>query len=351
MIFRVLASRHFTYPEIECSKNSKHSPHTLYIVEVCYYVVSIVQSNVHTRICLYNSSKSTNCKLYQESQSKQHRSCQPQGSSVESPKPAKNFNSSRNSNNHCCTSKICTGIYIESNRVHVMSPYLEPQHRNSSHSINHTNITEYWFSCKEAKHVAHNAKSRHNKYIDLRMPEEPELMLILYYIPSPRRQEETSIKITISQKHGKPSSKHRKTPDKQNANKTQCPHKQRKTVQGHPLSTHVCNSYQEIDRSQNTSNTCYVQTKNCQINRSPGVTLCTTKRRIRCPPNTRSLLYQSTQQQQDHSHWQYPEANVVHTRKCHIGCSNHNGYEPVRFVFLCFHKKRTFSLSLGDTPH
>lgn len=154
-------------------------------------------------------------------------------------------------------------------------------------------------------------------------------MLILYYITSTRRQEETSIKITISQKHGKPCSKHRKTSNKQNANKTLCPHKQRKTVQGHPLSTHVCNSYQEIDRSQNTSNTCYVQTKNCQINRSPGVTLCTTKRRIRCPPNTRSLLYQSTLQQQDHSHWQYPEANVVHTRKCHIGCSNHNGYEPV----------------------
>lgn len=44
----------------------------------------IVQRNVHTRVCKYNSSKSTNSKQHQKSQSKQHRSGLPQTSTVQS---------------------------------------------------------------------------------------------------------------------------------------------------------------------------------------------------------------------------------------------------------------------------
>jgi hypothetical protein len=95
------------------------------------------------------------------------------------------------------------------------------------------------------------------------------------------------------------------------------------------LSTHVCNSNLKVNRSLNTSNTNNMQTKNCQVYRSSRVTLNTTKGRICCPPHTRSLLNQSTQQQQDHSHGLYPKTNVVHSRKCHIRPSNHNRYLPV----------------------
>jgi hypothetical protein len=83
----------------------------------------IVQSNVYSCICQNNSSKSTNCKQYQKSQSKLHRSSKPQRSSIKSSKPAKNFNSSRYCNNHCSTCEICSGIYIQTNGIHVMQIY------------------------------------------------------------------------------------------------------------------------------------------------------------------------------------------------------------------------------------
>lgn len=167
-------------------------------------------------------------------------------------------------------------------------------------------------------------------------------MLVLNNVTSSSRQEKACIKITVCQKHCQSCCKYRKTPNQQNANKAQSPNKQRYSIQSHSLSTHVCNSYLEVNRSLNTSNTSNVQTKNSQVNRSPRVTQYTTKRGVCSPPYPRSLFYLSAQQQQDHSHGQYPKTNIVHSRKCHVGPSNHNGYLPVHVYF--FSKSRTFSL-------
>lgn len=93
----------------------------LFFVQKIYN--SIVQSNIYSCICQNNSSKSTNCKQYQKSQSKLHRSSKPQRSSIKSSKPAKNFNSSRYCNNHCSTCEICSSIYIQTYCIHVMQIY------------------------------------------------------------------------------------------------------------------------------------------------------------------------------------------------------------------------------------
>jgi hypothetical protein len=72
-----------------------------------------------------------------------------------------------------------------------------------------------------------------------------------------------------------------------------------------------------------------VETENCQINRSSRVTLSTTKRRIGCPPYSRSLLYKSANNLQGQSCRQHPKADVIHTRKSHIWRPDHHGDEPV----------------------
>lgn len=52
MVLRILTSSLFTYPEIECSKDSKNCPHAQYIVEMCNYVVSHSLSCVTTEFGL-----------------------------------------------------------------------------------------------------------------------------------------------------------------------------------------------------------------------------------------------------------------------------------------------------------
>lgn len=85
VVLRILTPCLFANPEIKCSKNSKNRTHTLNIVEVCYYIVGVVQRDVYSSICQNNSGKSTNSKQYQESLGKQHRSSQPQGTTIKGP--------------------------------------------------------------------------------------------------------------------------------------------------------------------------------------------------------------------------------------------------------------------------
>lgn len=85
MMLGILTSSQFATPEIESSKNSKDSSHTLHIVKMSDHVVSIVLSYIHSPICQNNSGLASNSKLDQESQSKLHRSSQPKGASIKSP--------------------------------------------------------------------------------------------------------------------------------------------------------------------------------------------------------------------------------------------------------------------------
>jgi len=161
------------------------------------------------------------------------------------------------------------------------------------------------------------------------MAEKPELMLILHNISPSSRQEETGIEVSVSQKHSQTSSKYGKTSNQQNPDKTHSPNEQGQTVQGHTLSSHICNSNQEIDRSKNTSNPSNVQTENSQVNRSSRVTQSTAQRRIDGPSYSCSLFNQRALQQQSHRHGQNPKTNIVHSRKCHIRSSDHYWYQPI----------------------
>lgn len=105
-------------------------------------------------------------------------------------------------------------------------------------------------------------------------------MLILHNISSAPRQKERGIKVTVSQKHGLPSCENGETSDLKNAYKAKRPYKQGYAVECHTLSAHVRDGHQKIYTSLDASDTRNVQTKNCQVNRSPGVTQSAAKRRI-----------------------------------------------------------------------
>ena len=329
VVFGVLASGHLRYPKIKCSKDSCNSPHTLHIVEMRYYVVGVMKSNVYSSVGQYDTSESPNCELHLESLSKEHWCSQPKASSINSCKPAKNFNSSRHCNNHCCTCEISTSVYIKTYSVHVVRPYEESLHSNCSHCINHSYITKYWFTCKEAQYMRYNSKGGQNQYVHFGVSEKPELVLVQHYVSTTCWQKERCVEITVSKEHSQTCSKYWQTSNQLNTNKANRPYKQGHTVQSHTLRTHVCYSYQKINTSLNGSYTRHVETENCQVYRCPGVTLRATKRRVCSPPYSRSLLYQGTEYLQSLSHRLNPKTDVVHTRKCHVRCSDHYRHQPV----------------------
>ncbi len=329
MVLWILASSLFTYPKIKSCKNSKYSSHTQYIMEMSYNIVSIVQCYIHSPICQYNSGKSSNSKLNLESQSKQHRGRQPQGSPIQSSKPRENFDSSRHSNNHRCTCKICTSIYVQTNCIHVVCPNLESKNGDRSHGIHHSYIPKNGFTRKKTQHVANDTKGRLNQNVYFRVSEEPEQVLIQYNITSTCRQKERSIKVSVCLKHSQSRCKYRKAPNQLDTHKTKGPYKQRYAIKGHTLCTHVRHGDQKIHRPLNTANTRNVQTKNSLVNRSTRVAQSTTKRRICSPPYTRSLFHQSALEQQRLPGRQHPERHVIHAGKCHIWRADHDRHKPI----------------------
>ena len=166
VFFFVHTTCQFWKPKISPPLDPENSSHTLHIVEMSNYIISIVQCYINSSVCLNNSSKSTNSKLNKKTKCKQHRSSQPKGTTIKSPKPTKDFNSSRNCNNHSSTGKVSTSIYIQTNSVHVVSPYQESENCNSSHGIDHSNISKYRFTSKETQYVTNNTKSRQNQDVN-----------------------------------------------------------------------------------------------------------------------------------------------------------------------------------------
>ena len=71
---------------------------------------------------------------------------------------AKYFNTCRNCNNSCCSSKISTSIYIKSNGISVVSSYNETKNTNRNSSVNSSKITKNWFCGIRRNNMADNSK-------------------------------------------------------------------------------------------------------------------------------------------------------------------------------------------------
>lgn len=311
MMLSILTPSQFPNPKIKSSKNSKDCSHTLNIMKMCDHVVSVVQCNIHSPICQNNSSLASKSKLDQKSQSKQHGSTLPNRSSVKSPEPTENFNSCGNCNNHSGTSKIPSSIYVQPYSVHVVSPNLEAQNRNGSHSIDHSYVSKNRFSREETLHVTDNSEPGKNQHVHFRVSKKPKQVLVLKHVSSSSRQKETSIEVTVSQLHGQSCSKNWQTSNQQNADKTHCPNEQRKSILSHSLCTHICNSDQKINRPLNTSDSCNMLAKNSLIYRSSGMAQCATQGWISCPSYSRTLLHLCTKLLKNQSHWQNPKRDII----------------------------------------
>lgn len=347
-MFGVLTTSQFADPKIKCSENPSDCSHRQNVVKVRNNIISIVQSNIDTSVCLHNSCEPTNCKLNYKAQCKKHWSCELLRTTIESSQPTKNFNPCWDCNNHSSTGKICSCIYIETYGKHVMSPDLKSENCNSSHSIDHSNITKDWFTCKKTQNMRNNSKSWLNQNINFWMTKKPKLMLILNYITSTCRQEKGCIKVTVSEKHSEPCSKNRLASNLLNTNKADRPNKQWKAVQSHSLCSHICDGDEKVNTSLNASNSSNVKTENSQINSCTRMSYCTALWRICGPANSWALFYLSTQDLESQTSRQNPKRNIIHSWKSHICCSNHHWHLPIsKASYKCWHHhKKLHELSV-----
>jgi hypothetical protein len=141
---------------------------------------------IYPPVCEYNTGKSSNGEQNQESKCKQHRCSQPQGTSIKSRQPAEDFNPGWNCDNHSGTSEVRTSVHIQTYSIHVMSPHLEPEYRNSPHSIHHSYVPKYWFTCEKAQHVADNTECGLYLYVNFGVTKKPKQVLVQHNIPPTR---------------------------------------------------------------------------------------------------------------------------------------------------------------------
>src|SRR3569832_827419 len=124
-------------PKTSCTENTKNSTQREYIVKMSYNIVCIMQCQIKSSITQDNTSNTPYSKQKQKSQHPQTNRCPNCWRPNKPSKSPKYLNTSRYSNNHCGTCKICSCIHIHTYSKHMMSSHYTPQKSNTHDSINH----------------------------------------------------------------------------------------------------------------------------------------------------------------------------------------------------------------------
>jgi hypothetical protein len=160
-----------------------------------------VESDVKTSVSKSNTCKTSNSKEEEESYSKKpcwvikiDRSTSPSSNS------AKNLDTSRNRNDPCRSSKVCTSVHVKSYSIPVVGSYDKSKNTNRYPSVYPSKVTKNWLSRVSRYHLTYNTESWKNKNVHFRVSEESEKVLIKNWVTSSCWIVETSVKVTVSKK-------------------------------------------------------------------------------------------------------------------------------------------------------
>ena len=326
--FIILITSNFTTPEIKSSKNTNNSTKTQNIMKMSNNIISIMKSDIQTRISKYNTSNTTKSKQYNK-KNRQYKWCIPMWFTTKySTNPTKYFNTSRQCYNHCCSCKISSSINILTNTKHMMRPYLKSQYTNRQHCINHTLITKYRFQYKTWYNMRNNTKTRQNQNINFRMTKKPKQMLIQNRITTTSGIKKRCIKITISKQHSLCTSLNRQRQKQKPSCYKYRPYKLWYRCKRHTRSSHINSSSNLIYRTHKRTNTSNMQTQNRKINSWSHMKRRIRQWRINSPTST-STTTKQTSCLQYKRWWQLPKTYIIKTRKRHINSTNHYRLLPI----------------------
>src|SRR5215510_2093427 len=83
--------------------------------------------------------------------------------------------------------KIFTPVDTHARHEHVMRPNDEADEADRHHGVGHAEVTEHRLAREGGNDVTDHAEARQDQDIDLRVPEEPEQMLIEQGVTAARR--------------------------------------------------------------------------------------------------------------------------------------------------------------------
>src|SRR5712691_5456783 len=146
-------------------------------MEMANHKVSIVQRDIQHWLSQEWPTQSTGDEQRNESNGKQHRCLQANASTPQSTEPVESLNGGGYADGHRHNRKRKCRIRAHAAHEHVMSPHHEAEKADGHEGISHRLVSEDRLSGESRDQLRRNPHSRENRYVDLRMPKEPEQVL------------------------------------------------------------------------------------------------------------------------------------------------------------------------------
>lgn len=122
----------------ESSEEGKDNASGEDVVEVSDDVVGVVKCDVKGGVGEDDSSDAPDCEEEDKPNCSKERCFEAGVGAMEGCDSTKNFYPSWDGNNYSSGGKVSTGVYVYSNREHVVAPYDEAQEPNREYSINYS---------------------------------------------------------------------------------------------------------------------------------------------------------------------------------------------------------------------
>ena len=206
-----------------------------------------------------------------------------------------------------------------------MCPHNKAQCANCDDRPNHWQIAKDRLAAERGNHVADNAKAGQDDDVHFGVTEEPQDVLVQYRITAACWVKERETKVAVHQQHGDCASQYGQRQKDQPARHEDRPAEQGHLEQGHTRGTHVQESCDHVDRTQNGRSTGYVNREDREIHRHTAFT--NGKWWIQYPADTGTGLTVTARRQNRTDSQRgttdiQPKRQVVHTRERHVGRAN-----------------------------
>ena len=297
-------------------------------MEVRNNVVGVVQLNVNRRNGKNDSGEPPNGEDHNETNSKEHRGLEGHGPTPHGCKPVKDLHARWHCNKHGGVHKEQLAGKWHAGCKHVVRPDHEGEDGNGGCGIDHGAVAKQALARKGGDDLRDDSKGRKNHDVDLRMPEEPEDVLVHDGVTTGRGVEKRRAEVAVGKRHGDGASKYGHHRNKQVGRNKPGPDKHGHLHEGHAGCAHVQDGGDDVNGAHDGRGT---QNMKCEDGHVHANTHLKRQGRIECPSCRNGTAWNkkgSCQKKGRRNH--QPETEVVHACKGHIGGANLQGDHPVR---------------------
>ena len=291
-------------------------------------VVGVVQLNINRRNGKNDSGKPTNGEDHNETNSKEHRGLEGHGAAPHGRKPVKDLHARWHCNKHGGVHKEQLAGKWHAGCKHVVRPDHEGEDGNGGCGIDHGAVAKQALARKGGDDLRDDSKGRKNHDVDLRMPEEPEDVLVHDGVTTGRGVEKRRAEVAVGKRHSDGASKYGHHRNKQVGRNKPGPDKHGHLHEGHAGCAHVQDGGDDVNGAHNGGGAQNMKGEDGHVHAN---THLKRQGRIECPSCRNGTAWNkkgSCQKKGRRNH--QPETEVVHACKGHVGGANLQGDHPVR---------------------